>query len=71
MHSIGWFGGGWLMMTFTWILILGITYLVVKAVTGHATNTVPPDSATEILKRRYARGEISKEEFKSMTNDLT
>jgi putative membrane protein len=30
----------------------------------------PGDSAEEILKRRYARGEISKEEYDQMRRDL-
>jgi hypothetical protein len=30
----------------------------------------PPDSALEILRQRYARGEINKEEFETRKKDL-
>ena len=54
-----------------WILVIvGIVLLVVwvvqKAVRGEGTE----GSALEILKKRYARGEISKEEFEEKKRDL-
>ena len=30
----------------------------------------PPESALEILQRRYARGELTKEEYETMRHDL-
>ena len=54
-----------------WILVIvGIVLLVVwvvqKAVGGGGTE----GSALGILKKRYARGEISKEEFEEKKRDL-
>ncbi len=31
----------------------------------------PPETPLEILKKRYARGEISKEEYEQMKRDLS
>ncbi len=71
MHWMNGFFGGGLMMIFWWgLFILGIAALV-KWISGSgASNKNSEDSPLEILKRRYARGEISKEEFKSLKQDL-
>jgi len=70
MHWMDWFGGGWFMMTFWWIVVIGVIYLVVKAITRQNSKTEQPESALEILKKRYARGDISREEFESKKKDL-
>lgn len=62
------------LMSIIWIGILGlIIWAVVTAVRrpGESGNpNQPADSALEILKRRYARGEIDKEEFEAKKKDL-
>ena len=70
---MGWFGP--IIMTAFWIaVIVGIVVLIrwlvlsVKA-GGHATTA--GESALEILKKRYVRGEINKEEFEEKKKDLT
>jgi putative membrane protein len=74
MHwDYGWGMGsglGWLLMILFWVLvILGIIYLV-KVIAGSAKKVEKEETALDILKKRYARGEINKEEFEKMKDDL-
>jgi len=56
------------------ILDCGFTGVVVHHQTGDKGATGQPDTRLEtpleILKKRYARGEIDKEEYESIKNDL-
>lgn len=78
MAHDSWFWGWgilWVaMMTAFWLLILLIMVLAVRWLwrAGSATWSVrlPEESAMEILKKRYAKGEIGKEEFEAKKRDL-
>ena len=64
--------GGLFMLLFWGLIILGLV-LVVRWLwdqgrSGAAATTAEPP--LDILKRRYARGEIGKEEFERMKKDL-
>ena len=75
MHPMWWMGGAWgigmmFMMLLFWGLViaglvLGIRWLLSQ---GKESRT---DSALEILRQRYARGEIDKNEFETRKRDLS
>ncbi len=73
MHwgDCGWgMGFGWAWMVIFWALvILGAAYLV-KLIAGSARREEKPETALDVLKKRYAKGEITKEEFAKMKDDL-
>jgi putative membrane protein len=72
----GWgYGMGWLwffIMAAFWIVVIaGIVFFIRWLVSsGRPHPTRSEDPALEILKKRYARGEISKEEFGEKKKDL-
>lgn len=64
MMNGGWFGGGLLMLVFWGVVIVGGFFLARRLMSQSKSSTGPKEStALEILKQRYARGEISHEEF--------
>ncbi len=71
MHGIGGIGMG--LGILVWLALLGgIAALVVWAVRQYSprTGAGPGEDALEILRRRYAQGEITREQFEQMKRDL-
>ena len=63
------FGGGF--MWLIWILVIvGIVLAVVFLVRGGEGTSTRSDSALDILKKRYARGEIDEEEYERRRREL-
>lgn len=69
MHDFQFFGGGW-MMFFWWFLIIALVIFVVRALMNTTQNRQSKETPMEILKRRYAEGEIDEEEFKRRKKEL-
>ena len=76
------FGYGWgsmlvgsLMMLLFWGGLIALIVIIIRALTksGSASAAAPSgnkETALDILKKRYARGEISKEEYEDMRLDI-
>lgn len=70
--NMGWgMGVGWIMMIAFWgLVIFGIVALV-KWTSGQGQpGNRPTESSVEILRKRYARGEITEEDFRRMKDNL-
>lgn len=74
MHPMWWIGGAWgigmlLLMLLFWGLVIAGVVLAVRwlATQGRESRS---DRALAILRERYARGEIDREEFEAKRRDL-
>lgn len=66
MEYFGHMGFGGIM----WIVIIGLVFYLGFVLMRTGGDVRGSDSALEILKKRYAAGEISEEDFKRMKNEL-
>lgn len=78
MSGSGMMGGGMgigmvLAMVFWLLLIVGVVFLLVWAVQKFvgSTSGKVEESALDVLKKRYARGEIPREEYEEKKRDLS
>lgn len=69
--NYGWgMGFGWIFMIIFWVLvILGVVYIVQTAIKSEKESE-KKETPFDILKKRYAKGEISKEEYERMKEEL-
>jgi len=77
----GGFGFGWIFTILFWALIVWAIVAIVNGVSGrgccgvghhhgHGDHKPEGGRAVDILKERYAKGEISKEDFERMKKDV-
>ena len=72
MHGFGGmeFGMGWGWIIGLFLLVAIIWFIVRTSSRNQASNQINNRSALEILKERYARGEIDKDEFEEKKRNL-
>ncbi len=82
-HMWGWGAGGWafgIIMMLFWVALVVLVVLLLVRAYGHGTHaaTAPPggppepprEEPLEIARRRFAAGEISKEQFEDIEKTL-
>jgi len=71
IDMFGWGFGGGLVMIIIWVaIILFIVWLVKEMKGSNSSDATRSKSALDILKDRYAKGEIDKKEFEEKKKDL-
>lgn len=69
--GLGMFGlAGFLVNLIVWIVIIGSVAYLVSYLAKNAGRMGKSKDSTDILKERYAKGEIDKEQFERMKKDL-
>ncbi len=78
MSDFFWGGGLWMFPAAMIVVMLVMAFLVcgrgMRGLCGHGARGVwngsPREDPLEILRRRYAKGEVTKEEFERIRSDL-
>ena len=76
-HGYGWGMGGWwggIFMVVFWIVVIVLVVLVIRRLTKQGMGSAPAETMkrdpVEILRERYAKGEIDTEEFEERMKTL-
>ena len=67
-----WMAGAWLTMLLFWALVIVGVVALIRFVTmrGAAPRVGGSETPLEILRRRYAAGDLTKEQFEQMKRDV-
>lgn len=69
MWGTGW-GGGMAMMVLFWLLLIAIVVWFFRSAESRASPGSRHETPLEILQRRYASGDIGRDEYEQKRRDL-
>ncbi len=70
--NVGWgMGFGWIYMLLFWAVVIASIGLLVRSGSNRWGSGITHEAPLDILKHRYSKGEITREEFERMKEDLT
>ncbi|MGD0822660.1 MAG: SHOCT domain-containing protein [Desulfomonilia bacterium] len=64
-----WYGGHFMMMLLFILLVVAV-YLIARNAHTRKSGGEPTETPLDIIRIRYAKGEITKEQFENLKNDL-
>ena len=69
----GLFGGGWFLMILFWGLVILAGVVLIRHLIGYDRDNTPTGKASplDILNEKYARGEMSREEYLEKKADIS
>lgn len=75
MHWFGFGWGGFLVMILVWGVLIAAAVALVRALftgggTSQGAGLTREENALDILNKRYAKGEVSREEYEMIKRDL-
>ncbi|NOZ75046.1 MAG: SHOCT domain-containing protein [FCB group bacterium] len=62
-------GGGW-MMVFWWVIIFAAIIGIINLIKRNQSENTVGETALDILRKRYARGEIDTGEFERIKKEI-
>ena len=60
-----------MMLVLFWGVVIAGIVLAIRWMVSHGRPSRPTDAALDILRQRYARGDITQEEFEAKKRDLS
>jgi putative membrane protein len=68
-HGYGFFGFGWIFMLLFWVALIWLIASLFRQHKG-SFHEGPSNRSLDILKERYAKGELTKKQFDDMKSNL-
>jgi putative membrane protein len=69
-HMMNYWGAGIVVWLLLLVLVVLLVYFLIRNQGAGGSRPTPGETPLDILKKRYARGEITKEQFDEMKKDL-